>query len=129
MQNFRDLRVWRKSHGLAVDTRRSTKLFPRSGYSSLRDQILRAAESIPSNIAEGCGASTAPEFARFLDISIKSSLELDAQLELARDYGVLPEAKWTAHAKTVEDVRKMLCALRKKVLATASPEAEPPPEN
>jgi four helix bundle protein len=43
--------------------------------------MLRAAESIPFNIVEGCGAHTRKDFARFLDISIKSSLELEAQLQ------------------------------------------------
>jgi four helix bundle protein len=59
-----------------------TATFPRTGYRSLREQIVAAAESIPFNIAEGCGASSQKEFARFLEISIKSANELEAELQL-----------------------------------------------
>jgi four helix bundle protein len=51
--------------------------------------MIRAAESIVFNIVEGCGARSRKEFARFLDVSIKSCSELEAELELAKDYGVL----------------------------------------
>lgn len=43
--------------------------------------MIRAAESITTNIVEGCGAATRREFARFLDISIKSTSELEYQLQ------------------------------------------------
>ena len=77
MQSFRRLLVWQRAHALALDARRITRSFPRSGYSALKSQLARSAESIPSNIAEGCGAATNREFSRFLDIAIKSTSELE----------------------------------------------------
>ena len=80
--------------------------------------MVRAAESIVFNIVEGCGARGAREFARFLDIAIKSTMELAAQLELARDYGVLNPAAWQPLTTRTTDARRMLCGLRAKVLAS-----------
>lgn len=120
MQDHRKLRVWQHAHDLALIIRRASRTFPRSGYASLHSQITRAAESIVFNIAEGCGATSQREFARFLDISIKSTLELEAQLELARDYRALSASTWSATSTLVIDVRRMLCGLRSKVLSSAA---------
>jgi four helix bundle protein len=116
MQNFRQLRVWRKAFALAVNSRRSTQRFPRKGYAELKAQIISSAESVVLNIVEGCGASSQKDFARFLDISIKSSMELEGQFELANAYGILPDAEWLARQSEIVETRKMLHALRKKVL-------------
>lgn len=116
MQPYRGLRVWRKASALAINTRRATERFPRSGYAELKAQIVSAAESVVINIIEGCGASTQKDFARFLNISIKSSMELEGELELARGYGILKEGDWLARQGEVVETRKMLHALRRKVL-------------
>ncbi|MBA3578450.1 MAG: four helix bundle protein [Gemmatimonadaceae bacterium] len=119
MQDYRKLRVWRKAHELALAVRRTANRLPRTGYASLRKQITTSAESIPFNIVEGCGASSPKELGRFLDISIKSTMELEYQLKLALDYGVLDEAEGKALSGEVVDTRRMLCGLRAKVLASA----------
>lgn len=77
-----------------------------------------AAESVVSNTVEGCGASSQKEFARFLDISIKSSTELEGQLHLARACGILSPDEWQRLTTETVDVRRMLCGLRAKVLAS-----------
>ena len=118
MQDHRKLRVWQHAHDLALAIRRASRTFPRTGYASLYSQITRAAESVVFNIAEGCGTTSQREFARFLDISIKSTLELEAQLELSRDYGALSASTWTEVSTLVIDVRRMLCGLRSKVLSS-----------
>lgn len=110
MQDYRKLRVWQQAHALAINVRKATDRFPRTGYASLRAQITASAESIAFNIVEGCGTSSQPEFARFLEISRKSSMELEYQLQLARDYGVLPQAAWETLSKDVIDTRRMPAA-------------------
>ena len=124
MRNHRDLLVRQRAHALAVQTRRATRQFPRRGYTALQSQMVRAAESIVLSIVEGCASPTQKEFARFLDIAIKSASELEAQLELARDYRVLAEHRWRMMSAEVVELRKMLCGLRAKLraaTATASP--------
>jgi four helix bundle protein len=120
MQDHRKLRAWHLARELALAVRRASLTFPRKGYASLRTQITRAAESIVFTIAEGCGAASQPEFARFLDMSIKSANEIEAQLELARDYEVLNSSAWQTMTNRVVVLRRMLYALRSKVL-TAQP--------
>lgn len=117
MQDYRKLRVWGAAHTLAMEVRQATNRFPRTGYASLRSQVTTSAESIACNIVEGCGAATPAELARFLDISRKSSMELEYQLQLARDYGILAHAEWESLRNATIDVRRMLCGLRSKVLA------------
>jgi four helix bundle protein len=82
MQDFRKLLVWGRAHALALGIRRVARAFPRTDYGSLRTQMIRAADSIAANIVEGCGAATRKEFARFLDISIKSAIELEYHRQL-----------------------------------------------
>lgn len=108
--------MWKHSHELAVAVRTATKSYPSTGYGSLQSQTVRAAESIVFNIAEGCGAGSQREFARFLGISIKSTFELEAECELAKDYGVLSAPVWDELSKRIASARRMLFALRNKVL-------------
>ena len=125
MQDYRKLRVWAKAHTLALAVRSATRRFPRSGYSSLQAQMVRAAESVVLNIVEGSGSQTSKEFARFLDIAIKSTRELESRLELAKDYGALPIRNWETLTTETIDTRRMLSGLRLKVLAAPSREASP----
>ena len=115
VQNPWDLRVYKKAHLNALRARKVTDAFP-SGYANIKNQLTSAAESIPFNIAEGCGAFSHREFARFLGISIKSTREVDSQIALARDYGILVENNGAKFARRNVDIRKMLCGLRKRVL-------------
>jgi four helix bundle protein len=59
------------------------------GESELRDQLKRASISIPLNIAESCGKTSAPDRARFLSIARGSALECGAILDVAVASGVL----------------------------------------
>jgi four helix bundle protein len=121
MQDFRRLVVWSRAHALATTIRRRARRFRGTGYSDLKAQLVRAAESIPNNIVEGCGAATNKEFARFLDISIKSASEVEYRLQLAKEYGLLPEAEWLALSSEVVEIRKMLWGFRRAVLARDKP--------
>ena len=119
MQPFRRLLVWQRAHLLALSVRRASRELPRSGYTSLKSQTVGAAESVVFNIVEGCGATSRKEFARFLDISIKSTFELECQLELVKDYGVLKERAWRSLTADTVEVRRMLCGLRRAILSAA----------
>ena len=120
MQDFRQLLVWKRAHAFALNVRRVVQAMPRTGYTDLKSQMTRSAQSIVDNIVEGCGAASRLEFARYVDISIKSTSEVDYQLELARDLGVMSHDVWKPLAKEVIELRKMLSALRRSVLAAAA---------
>jgi four helix bundle protein len=89
MKDFRQLKVWEKSHELALAIYHTTASFPREETYGLASQIRRAASLIPSNIAEGCGRHGDAELARFGIIARGSTSELEYQLLLARDLKLL----------------------------------------
>jgi hypothetical protein len=68
MKDFRQLKVWEKSHQLALAIYKATKEFPKEELYGLTSQIRRSSMSVPTNIAEGCGRFTDPDFARFLQM-------------------------------------------------------------
>jgi four helix bundle protein len=103
--------VWQKAHRLTLDTYSISAHLKAPEAWPLRDQLLRAAISIPSNIAEGRGRSSDPDFRRFLFHSLGSCNELEYDLLLARDLNFLPAAKHSALAGQLEEVRRMLTGL------------------
>jgi four helix bundle protein len=116
MQDFRRLKVWLRAHELVLGVRRAIRSFPRSERGTLKTQMVTSAESIAFNIVEGCGAARPKEFARFLDISIKSTCELEYQLQLATDCGLLSSRVGPPLTSEAVEIRRMLCGLRRKVL-------------
>ena len=66
-----------------------TASFPRTGTYGLTSQIRRAAVSISSNLAEGCGWNGDVELARFCDIAKGSASELEYQILLAHDLNLI----------------------------------------
>ena len=122
MQDFRRLAVWERAHALTLAIKQAVRTFPGKGSRELKTQLLRASDSIVSNIVEGCGAASRREFARYLDISIKSASEVDYRLQLARDDGCLRYATWRDLADEVVRIRKMVFALRRTVLSAQDKE-------
>jgi four helix bundle protein len=116
VRDFRGLDVWRKAHALMLNVRRATHDFHRKRSGPLQTQITRSSEGISNSIVEGCFAATQKEFARYLDISIKSSGETENQLQQARDRGLLGAREWRSLSAQTIEVRKMLIGLRKKIL-------------
>lgn len=89
--NFRELRIWQVGMEIARLTYKLTKHFPREELYGLTSQMQRAAVSIPSNIAEGCGRGTDLQTIHFIDISLGSSCELETQILLAVDFNYCVE--------------------------------------
>jgi len=94
-----------------LDVHRETSAWPRHERYGLISQARRAAYSIPSNIAEGCGRDTDPEFARFVRYSMGSASELSYFLMLARDIGYFPGAIPPSLNDPLTEVRRMLAVL------------------
>lgn len=87
---------------LTVAVYKLTKDFPKEETYGLTSQIRRSAISVPSNIAEGQGRSSAKEFRQFLNIARGSNCEVQTQLELARALGMgnqklIEEAEGLSH--------------------------------
>ena len=68
---------------------RATDRFPPTERFGLAGQMRRAAISIGSNIAEGCGRFGNRELVQFLQIALGSASELEFQAQIAIDLGIL----------------------------------------
>jgi four helix bundle protein len=64
MGDYRQLSVWKRAHDLALEIYRSTECFPARERYGLAAQMRRAAVSVVSNIAEGCGRRGDKELTR-----------------------------------------------------------------
>jgi four helix bundle protein len=115
VKDFRDLKVWEKSHQLTLSLYRATRQYPKDEIYGLTSQTRRAAASVPANIAEGCGRGTDADFARFLQMAMGSACELDYHLLLAHDLMILDDANHAALVRMVVEVKRMLVALIAKV--------------
>ncbi len=73
MRDFRELKVWEKAHRLTLQVYRMTKNFSFDEGFGLTVQLRRAAASVPTNIAEGCGRDSERELARFMSIAAGSA--------------------------------------------------------
>lgn len=82
--NHKKLEVYELSMMLVEGVYRLTRDYPSDERFGLVSQMRRAAVSIPSNLAEGCGRSSDAEMARFFNIAYGSCQELVVQLEIAR---------------------------------------------
>jgi four helix bundle protein len=85
MKDFRDLKVWDKSHQLTLACYEATGGFPKQEIFGLVSQIRRCSSSVAANIAEGCGRRGNGEFHRFLQIAMGSASELEYHLLLSKD--------------------------------------------
>lgn len=92
-----------------------TKPFPREEMFGLVSQIRRAASSIPANIAEGCGRRGNAELHRFLQMAMGSASELEYHLLLSKDLNYLKTDAYERMQPRVEEVKRMLAALIRKV--------------
>ena len=117
MQNFRNLKVWGKSHALTLDVYKSTKTFPREEIYGLTSQTRRAAISIGANIAEGTCRSGDADFARFLQMAAGSASELEYHLLLARDLELLRALEYKRLSDAAVEVKRMLASLMQKLRA------------
>ncbi|MCR9292941.1 MAG: four helix bundle protein [bacterium] len=110
-KSFEDLEVWKRSCQLAVDVYGMLKT---SKEFSLRDQMQRAAVSIPSNIAEGSERG-GKDFERFLRIAQGSSAELRTQAYIAKKIGVLSHDQFTPLLNELKEISRMLNGLRRSL--------------
>ncbi len=83
LKSYKDLIVWQKAIDLVILVYRRTAAFPKEEVYGLRQQIRRAAVSVPSNIAEGQCRSSTRDFLNFLAIARGSLGEVETQLTIA----------------------------------------------
>jgi four helix bundle protein len=107
-QSFEELEVWKWACRLAVEI---NKLLAERRQYALKDQIVRASISVPSNIAEGCERDSKPDFIRFLRIAKGSAAELRTQLYIALRLEMLSPAQAEPLIQESREISAMLQGL------------------
>lgn len=115
MFGFEKLDVWRKSVGLADEVYRLTRNFPDFEKFGLANQIRRAAVSISSNIAEGSGRESKKDFARFLQISYGSVMEVVSQLHVAQRQEFILQEDARDLYESCEEIARMISGLKRSL--------------
>ncbi|MBI4463731.1 MAG: four helix bundle protein [Acidobacteria bacterium] len=115
--DYKDLLVWQKGIALVKQLYELTHSVPIEEKYGLASQMRRAAVSVPSNIAEGQARHTTGEFVQFLSHAEGPIAELDTQLVLAIELGYCKDGEAESILQLISQLRKMLNALRRKLVA------------
>ena len=121
VRSYRDLIAWQKSMALVTAIYTCTREFPKTELYGLAAQLRRAAVSVPSNIAEGQGRDSDKSFAQFLNQAQGSLYELETQVELARNLGMIPEQGAKGLLTEAAEIGRMLHGLRSTLRRDAAP--------
>ncbi len=111
IQSFRDLVVWQKSMKLASEAYALAKLLPKAEEYRLTSQLLRAATSVPSNIAEGHARGTRRDYAHFVSMARGSLAETETLLQLLIDVRLLMPERVRFANELCSEIGKMLNGL------------------
>lgn len=111
-QSFEDLEVWQRACRQAVSV---FQAFENCKNWTLRDQVQRAALSVPSNIAEGCERNSPADFNRFLNIALGSNGELRTQFYIARKLDILKKREFDELLKETREISAMIHGLAKSL--------------
>jgi four helix bundle protein len=115
MNKFRDLRVYQKAVSYSKTIYELTAKFPRSEVLGLTSQLRRAAYSIVLNIAEGAGSTSTKEFIRFLDFAQRSTFEIMAGLDIAKEIGFLSMDDYQRNQQEAMEISVMLKGLQQSL--------------
>ena len=111
VKTYQELIVWQKSMDLVEEVYKASRSFPRDEIYGLTSQLRRAAVSIPSNIAEGQGRRTTPDFLRHLSIAYGSLLELETQILIATGLSYLAQGTCRDVMNMAAEVGRLLNGL------------------
>lgn len=111
MTGYENLEAWKKAMILVKEVYRITGQFPREELYALTSQSRRAAISIPSNIAEGCGRNYKRDSIQFFHIARGSLYELETVLKIAVMVQILAEEEFQKVVPLLHECLKILNGL------------------
>ncbi len=113
--NFKDLKIWEKSHQLTLQVYKLTRELPKSETFGIISQIQRASSSVPANIVEGFGRKGKNEFIQFLYQAKGSLVETQYFLILIKDLNYANKTTIDILIEQYEELAKMLNSFISKI--------------
>jgi len=117
MRNFRLLDCWKLGMDIVKLTYVLLEKLPLSENFSLRSQMSRAAISMPSNIAEGCGRNSKKDMGRFFEMAVSSAFELETQLLAGQLINYFNQEDINNLLPKIQDFQRKTNSYRLKVLS------------
>lgn len=111
-RGYEDLIVWRRSKDMVIMVYKALK---GTREFKFKEQMTKAAISIPSNIAEGYERRSSKEFVKFLGYSKGSASELKTQIQIAREIGIIKEQTAQNLTNEITEINSMLAGLIKSI--------------
>jgi four helix bundle protein len=121
MQDYRHLKAWQLAELIAMRLLAYLDASQTYRAPGMRTQLLRAAHSVSSNIAEGCSRRSPAEFRRFLEVGLGSLLEVESSLDLALHAHVLHGSAHSDLVRKCAVLGRMLRALIARVDQSTPP--------
>ena len=113
---YQNLDAYKEAKALVILVYMLLKKFPREEQYALCDQLRRAVISIPSNITEGSGRTSAKDQAHFFEMAFGSLMEVNCQIDIAHDLGYITKEDIENVEKHVRAIAALLSGLRRKLL-------------
>jgi len=113
--DLKQLVAWQVAMDLAEAVHLATRGFPDDERFGLRMQLRRAAVSVPSNIAEGHGRTSAREYARFVLIARGSLKEAETQILLSQRFAYLTSETTESLLGLSTRINKLLTGLQRRL--------------
>lgn len=110
-RNFKNYKVWQDAVSFATTIYKVCNTFPSHEKFGLCNQLQRAAVSISSNIAEGAAKPGDNDFARFLDMALGSSFEIETQLFIAKNINYITIEQFNDLQQANNEIQKQLNGL------------------
>ena len=116
--HFKNLDAYKESKKLVKMVYGLLKQFPKEEQYALCDQLRRAVISVPSNIAEGSGRTSAKDQAHFIEMAYGSLMEVECQIDIAYDLSYISQDSINKVEELIDVVAALLSGLRNKYLSS-----------
>ncbi len=116
MRDFKKYEIWQLSHNFALEIYKCSQDLPAQEKYHLVSQMQRAAVSVPTNIAEGCGRQSDKEFNRFLQIALGSAHELEYFMILLHDLDYISQDRSQDLIRKINEIKMKIFSLSQRLL-------------
>ena len=113
-RGFRDLIVWQRANRMALACDKLAGSLWKTRRRTVGEQLLSAAVSVSSNIAEGHGRTSHADNARHLAIARGSVREVESLLEFLTSVAAVPEFELEGAMGYADEVARMLTVMIRK---------------
>ena len=108
MRNFKKLQIWQLGIDIVDKVYDIIPMLPDAERYGLRSQMTRSATAIPSNIAEGSAKRSQKDYARYVEIALASTFELETHALIVKRRKWVGEETIHALIVLIEKEQKMI---------------------